>query len=113
MGLKEWWKRQWQKSLELKPDCVSSSICVAMAAHKAGYEVRIICKAYRRDDPDLPDMNHAEAQVWIDGEWEWVRMQNYPFDIGIEEYSDKPNIQWWTLEDFFANFIEHEKRKGK
>jgi len=105
MGLKEWWKRQWQKSLELKPDCVSSSICVAMAARKAGYEVRIVCKEIK------PYMNHAEAQINMNGKWTWVRMQNHPFDIGVEEYSEKPNIQQWTLEDFFANFIEHEKKR--
>jgi len=105
MSLILWFKEKFKPKPSLKPDCVSSSICVAMACSKLGYKVRIVCKAIK------PYMNHAEAQVEINDKWVWVRMQNNPFDIGIEEFPEKKNIQWWSLEDFFANFIKHEKTR--
>ena len=84
----------------IKPDCVSSSTCVAMAGRKLGYQVRIICKEYE------PYMNHAQAQIFIDGKWRWVRMKNNPFDY-IEEFPEKKIIQTWELEAFFDNFLRH------
>jgi len=84
----------------LKPDCVSSSTCVAMAGRKLGYQVRVICKEYE------PYMNHAQAQIFIDGKWRWVRMKNNPFDY-VEEFPEKKIVQTWELEAFFDNFLRH------
>jgi len=100
------------------PMCVEKSFYAALAyAMQRKVPVRTVVSRFK----GKPGTDHAQAQAWLEGKWEWLQVGSIGVQVGIEDrfgsdYGEKEHYKLLTLDQLAGElkekgFMDNEKFK--